>query len=135
MLAENAPVKLTHVRLLVDDYLACLRFWRDTVGLRVVFGDETGPYASFDSGPARLSIYQAARMNSVVPLSGRSSAPSDRSVIQLDVDSVDATVELLRSRGVSVTVPSDQHEWGIRAAHFRDPEGNLVELAERLRDT
>ncbi|HEX2221414.1 MAG TPA: VOC family protein [Candidatus Limnocylindria bacterium] len=128
-------MQVTHIRLLVSDYLGCLRFWRDTVGLRLVYGDESGTYASFETGPTRLSIYSAAEMAEVVPLILPALDAPDRSLVQLDVERVDATVELLRERGIAVTPASDQAAWGIRVAHFRDPEGNLFELAERLPDS
>jgi catechol 2,3-dioxygenase-like lactoylglutathione lyase family enzyme len=127
-------VQLTHVRLLVHDYLTCLHFWRDTVGLPVVFGDEGGTYASFDTGSAHLSIYVASEMASVVPIVEPSRDAPPRALVQLDVERVDSSVERLRARGVAVSEPSDQPEWGIRVAHFRDPEGNQFELAERLPD-
>lgn len=132
--ASGARVKLSHVRLLVNDYLGCLRFWRDTVGLSLVFGDESGTYASFDTGAAHLSIYTASEMTRVVPLTFAAAHPPDRSLVQLDVPSVDAAADWLGSRGISVTRPLDQPAWGVRVAHFRDPEGNLFELAERLPD-
>ncbi len=125
-------MELRHIRLLVRDYLACLRFWREAVGLRVVFGDESGTYASFDTGTAKLSIYAVAEMAEVVPLTAATPEAPARSVVQLDVASVDAAAERLRARGVAVTEASDQPGWGIRVAHFRDPEGNLFEFAERL---
>jgi lactoylglutathione lyase len=133
--ADWSLMTLTHVRLLVRDYLRCLRFWRDTVGLALVFGDEDGTYASFDTGSARLSIYLAAEMAEVVELREPSSTSADRSLVQLDVEDVDVAVDRLRTRGLSVTTPSDQRGWGIRVAHFRDPEGNLIELAQRLPET
>jgi catechol 2,3-dioxygenase-like lactoylglutathione lyase family enzyme len=43
-------MKLTHVRLLVDDYPGCFRFYRDVMGFPVTFGDEEGGYADFDAG-------------------------------------------------------------------------------------
>jgi catechol 2,3-dioxygenase-like lactoylglutathione lyase family enzyme len=61
-------MSVTHVRLLVHDYLASLRLWRDTVGLDLVFGHESGTYASFDTGSTRLSIIAVADMAAVVPL-------------------------------------------------------------------
>jgi catechol 2,3-dioxygenase-like lactoylglutathione lyase family enzyme len=39
-------VKLTFVRLLVDDYPACFRFYRAVMGFPVTFGE--GGYADFD---------------------------------------------------------------------------------------
>ncbi len=126
-------MELSHLRLLVRDYAGCLRFWRDVVGLNIVFGDETGTYASFDTGAARLSIYVVSEMAAVVPLAAPSAGAPDRSLAQLDVADVDEAAAALRARGVAVTEPTIQPEWGIRVAHFRDPEGNLFELAERLR--
>jgi predicted enzyme related to lactoylglutathione lyase len=32
-------MRLTHVRLLVDDFAACFRFYRDVAGLAPTFGD------------------------------------------------------------------------------------------------
>ncbi len=132
-LQEHA-MQVTHVRLLVRDYRACLRFWRDVVHLRLTFGDESGTYASFDTGTAKLSIFAAAEMARVVPVGPTTLASGDPFVVQLDVENVDRAARDLEARGVSVTEPTDQPAWGIRAAHFRDPEGNLFELAARLPD-
>ncbi len=125
-------MQVTHVRLLVADYAASFRFWRDVVGLPVVFGDEVGGYASFDTGTAHLSIFDVVAMDAVVPVAASPVDGPDRSVVQLDVDDVDAAVGRLRGRGLTVTDPTDQLGWGIRVAHFRDPDGNLLELAAPL---
>jgi hypothetical protein len=46
---------------------------------------------------------------------------------------VDAETERLRSLGVSFeTEPATYPGFGIRAAHFRDPDGNLIEIIELL---
>jgi catechol 2,3-dioxygenase-like lactoylglutathione lyase family enzyme len=29
----------------------------------------------------------------------------------------------------------DRPEWGIRTAHFRDPDGNLIEINQPLKET
>ena len=51
----------------------------------------------------------------------------------LSVDSVDRTVARLRERGVTiVTEPFELPAIGRRLAFFRDPFGNLIELAEVL---
>ena len=39
-----------HMRLLVDDYTGCFRFYRDVMGFGVTFGDETSNYADFSVG-------------------------------------------------------------------------------------
>lgn len=53
--------------------------------------------------------------------------------IILEVDSVDKTANQLKKNGVELeTEPQDRPEWGIRTAHLRDPDGNLLELYESL---
>ena len=130
--SPTTAMQLTHVRLLVRNYRASFGFWRDVVGLRVEFGDETGTYASFDTGRARLSIFSAAEMAAVVGLRDGTGDSPDRFVIQLDVERVDHVAHRLAAKGVAVTDPTDQLASGIHVAHFRDPEGNLIELAEPL---
>ena len=42
-------------------------------------------------------------------------------------------VERLKGSGTAfLTDPHDRPDWGIRVAHLRDPDGNLVELSRRL---
>ncbi|MGH2485563.1 MAG: VOC family protein, partial [Ktedonobacterales bacterium] len=53
----------------------------------------------------------------------------DHVALIFTVDDVDATAAALTSRGVRfVTEPHDRLEWGGRVAHFRDPDGTLIEL-------
>jgi lactoylglutathione lyase len=127
-------VRLTQTRLLVRDYVASFRFWRDTVGLKVSFGDEVGPYASFEMEPVELAIYRAEDMSRAIGEAPTDSQRGgDQFVIALEVDDVDASVGTLESRGVSfVSQPTDQPEWGMRVAHFRDPDGHLMELYTAL---
>ncbi len=45
-------MKLINIRLLVSDFPAALKFWRDIMMLPMTFGDETMGYAYFDTGNA-----------------------------------------------------------------------------------
>jgi predicted enzyme related to lactoylglutathione lyase len=57
----------------------------------------------------------------------------DRVVLHFQVDSVDQTVELLRAKGVVIVQePTDRPTWGSRTAHFRDPDGTLIEISQGL---
>jgi predicted enzyme related to lactoylglutathione lyase len=49
------------------------------------------------------------------------------------VDDVDEEVRRLTDLGVKmVSEPQDQEAWGLRVAHLRDPEENLIELNKPL---
>ena len=128
-------MRLTHVRLLVTDYPTCFRFYRDVLGLPIGFGDEGGPYGDFVAGAAFLALYDRRLMDEAIGGTGKplSAEAMDRLTLSMEVDSVDGTYEQLRARGVKfVTEPLDRPAWGIRTAHFRDPEGNLIEIYKDL---
>ena len=127
-------MRLTNVRILVRDYATSFRFWRDDVGLPVKSGDEAGPYAAFDAGDATLAIYSATAMSNATGVtSGRGGRGADDMMVVLEVDDVDVKVRELEERGLRfVSPPTDQPDWGIRVAHFRDPDGNLAELYSPL---
>ncbi|CAN5616667.1 VOC family protein [soil metagenome] len=125
-------MRLTQTRLLVRDYAASFHFWRDTAGLTASFGEgaEGESYASFETEPGELAIYRADEMDKAI---GRAASEeqrgSDQVVISLEVDDVDAQVSQLERRGVSfVSPPTDQRAWGMRVAHFRDPDDHLIEV-------
>ena len=128
-------MKLGYVRLLVTDFDACLAFYRDTLGLPVSILAEHAKFAEFDTGQTALELYDRATMADIV---GRADADDptgavDRALLTLQVESVDAKYEELSAKGVQFDVPpTDRADWGARTAHFRDPDGNLIELFQHV---
>lgn len=128
-----------HVRLIVADFEGCFRFYRDVLGLRVTWGEEAdgsaSGYASFEIPGGSLSINDQSVVAPVVGFETREPGESvkDRAALIFEVESVDAEVARLRAFGVRFeTEPTTYSGWGIRAAHLRDPDGNLIEINELL---
>lgn len=127
--------KFSSTRLLVVDYRACFRFYRDIMGFDVVWGNEDGTYAAFEGGETDLALFQRENMAEAVGTSHlpRERASQDDVCVVFFVDSVDRVTEDMKQKGVQfVTEPKDYQDWGIRAAHFRDPDGNLLEIFQWL---
>jgi predicted enzyme related to lactoylglutathione lyase len=125
-------VRLTFVRLLVDDYAACFRFYRDVMEFPVTFGDETSGYADFDAG-ADVQIALFDRREQMEQLGGDDGARGLQAAIIFQVVDVDAALAALRGRGAAVAAePADRKDWGIRVAYIRDPVGNLLELNQPI---
>lgn len=120
-----------HLRLLVADFPACFRFYRDALGFAAGYGAEDEAYADFSVGDQTLALFRRGLMAEAVGTSGKTATADaqDRFALVLATDDVDLAVAALRTRGVSpVAGPQNQPDWGIRVAHFRDPDGNLIEI-------
>jgi lactoylglutathione lyase len=129
------PCAFTHVRLLVSDVLNCLPFYRDMLGLPVFWDDGEGNYVAFDTGEVVLALN---RRQSMMEALGQSNGTpqlevQDPVVLVFKVDDVDLAYAELNEKGVAfITEPTDRPRWGIRTAHFRDPDGNLIEINKSL---
>lgn len=125
-------MQLTHIRLLVTDFDACFRFYRDTMRFKVLWGEEGDGYADFQAGERIfLSLFGRGELAETI---GTTALPADaecqdRAMLIFQVDDLDATVAQLKERNVQfVTDVKDHPSWGIRTAHLRDPNGALIEL-------
>jgi catechol 2,3-dioxygenase-like lactoylglutathione lyase family enzyme len=125
-------VKFNQVRLLVTNFDACFRFYRDVLHLPVGFGNEGDVYADFKlGGDLTLALFERQAMAQSV---GTADLPAtvdsqDRVSLTFEVDDLEATVAHLQTHGVElVAEPTDRPAWGMRTAHFRDPGGNLLEF-------
>ena len=125
---------LTHIRLLVDDFAACFQFYRDVMGFEVQMGSADDPtYAEFKPGSDGivLALFPKEMMADTLKtgqLPAQATA-QDGVVLCVAVDDVDAMAERVASHGVELLIePTSIPAWGLRAAHFRDPSGNLIEI-------
>jgi len=130
-------MKFGGVRLLVKDFDESFRFYSEKLGLKVTWGELGGQYASFDIGigPDGLSIFPSDLMAEAVGNTELALPANSREKVAviLSVDSVDKSYEELSAKGVEfINKPTDMGGWGMRVVHFRDNEGNLIELFSEL---
>ena len=118
-----------HIRLLVSDFPACFRFYRDTLGFSPTFGAEDEVYADFETGGQGIALFARALMAEAVGTQSALAGAQDDAVLVLATKNVDEAADALRAKGVALTAePADRPLWGIRTAHFRDPDGHLIEI-------
>lgn len=129
-------MRLSHIRLLTGQFPVMFRFYRDALDLRVRWGDDNGAYADLDTGTGvDIALFSRQRMAELV---GTSDQPAERSgqdpiMLIIAVDDVDFRANRLIEHGAElVNPPGDQPDHGIRSAHLRDPDGNLLELNTEL---
>ncbi|HEY6285825.1 MAG TPA: VOC family protein [Ktedonobacteraceae bacterium] len=127
-------MKLINFRLLVSDFPASLKFWRDIMMLPITFGDETMGYAYFDAGDAGLELLSRAGFAASLGEATPTPMPvGHQAVIVFRVDDVDATyVDLVKRGATAIADPVDRPVWQARTAHLSDPDGYLVEIYSQL---
>ncbi|MBE1446979.1 VOC family protein [Paenibacillus sp. OAS669] len=130
-------MKLLQIRLLADDFKTSAAFYRDVLELPVGWYMEEMEYALFNNGETRIEVVSKAMMAEVLGgMSGESrggEAGPSQFLLQFEVDDVDAASDRLKAKGaVCMTEPHDRMQWNSRIAHFRDPDGNLIEIYRML---
>lgn len=126
-------MKFNNVRLLVNDFATCFKFYSEQLGLEPAWGDENSGYASFKvaDGIEGLALFVSDWMAPTVGNQDKQlpSGFREKSLIAFSVDNVDETYEALKAKGIAfVNEPTDMPAWGMRTVHLRDPEDNLIEL-------
>ena len=125
--------KIGAIVLFVQDLDGCTAFYRDILQL---------PYQGSDPG---LVVFQLREGLSLILLSPSGVADvmgteaqalprADRlrGYLALAVADVDATYKELSAKGVAFVQPPTNKPWGLRLAHFTDPEGNLWEITQDI---
>ncbi len=112
--------RLAVVSLWAEDVAAAAHFYRDVIGLKLLMHDPHRPH--FDLGGSYLVILKGR------PVPPLDSAPARFPIVAFAVDDLDAAIEHLRAHHVDLPWGVEE-DAGSRWVMFRDPAGNLIELA------
>lgn len=130
-------MKISNVRLLTTKFEESYFFYKDKMGLEVTWGKPTDVYASFKlPGGGDIGLFDRALMAQSV---GTTNLPAeamaqDQFTLILEVENLDETHQNFVSKGIEfINPPTKKLDWGIEAAHFRDLEGNLIEIMSPLK--
>jgi catechol 2,3-dioxygenase-like lactoylglutathione lyase family enzyme len=126
-------MKVFGIRLLVRDYAASAHFWRDLMGFTAKFDDASIGYGYFELGAFALELFVRDGFYAALGLEVPSAVKQHQTVIDIQVDDVDATYAELVAQGVpSIAAPVDRPDWRARTAHVSDPDGYILELYTAL---
>jgi lactoylglutathione lyase len=128
-------MKLLQVRLLVTNFKQAAEFYRDVLEFPVSWYEESIEYALFNNGETKIELLPRKAMSEAI---GEEYKPAEADasssfLLNFSVEDVDAVYTKLHEKGVHfITEPHDRKDWNARVAHFRDPEGNLLEIYKTL---
>jgi catechol 2,3-dioxygenase-like lactoylglutathione lyase family enzyme len=123
------PKKLSAITLFTEDLAATKQFYAEVFGVPQIFEDDNSAVFDFGSTVVNL-LKQTAVPELIEPLRSGEPDAGPRSQLTVDVDDVDAVCAELQRRGVQLVNGPMDRPWGIRTASFRDPAGQLWEIAK-----
>jgi len=125
--------RFNYVRLLTDNYRGAFRFYQDVMGMNPLHGDLKSEYAEFESPGVRLALFQRARMAEALGIPDATGEGRGHVALVFSVDDVDVAHRELEGKGVRFAqAPRTHEDWDIRTAHFHDPDGNPIEINQRI---
>ena len=125
--------EFSYTHLFVKDYKTSLDFYNNVLGLETTFDSEIDEYAELTTGDVQLILLS---QNKAVGHFGSSTnfafeERSDAIALSFRVKDVDEACEYLKGKNVEVvSPPCNFADLGIKAALVRDPDGNLLEIAQ-----
>jgi lactoylglutathione lyase len=112
--------------VMVSDMDRSIRFYRDTLGLKMRF--QSPEWSEFDMGQTTLALHGGGKVQAVA---GGKEQLAGTASIGFTVDNVDETFRELKSKGVRfVMEPTERQGEGIRLAVAIDPDGLGVSFAQ-----
>ncbi|MBU2577941.1 VOC family protein [Patescibacteria group bacterium] len=119
--------KLFAVCLLVENFEKSLKFYKDTLGLKVK-SQEGNQFAGFDLKGTEMAIFQKDGATAMFPKEHMGSGGGV--VIGFNVRDLDKACEELKTKGVKIFEGPKTTPWGQKVAYFKDPDGNIWEVSE-----
>jgi len=119
---------IDHLVLTVRNLDRTIAFYRDALGMKAVTFGEGRDALAF--GDQKINLHVVG--NEIVPHAKAATPGSADLCLLLDVD-LEAAIERLSRHGIPIELGPVERtgaRFGIRSVYVRDPDGNLIELAE-----
>ena len=117
-------VSIGYINLAVMDFNRSLAFYRDVLGLPLLFVDDKFQFAAFSAGQVRFAVVGGTDSKKM-----REARGGDvHTGIGFCVPDVDTAYRELEGKGVRFTMKPSKQPWGGYMAMFADPEGNVFYL-------
>lgn len=120
--------RVDYVIQYVESLERSVTFYRDVIGLEVrIEGDG---YVEFEMPNTKFSLFERSKLPDLI---GREGGTAPCGEIGFLVDDVDEEATRLRGLGVEILSGPVDRPWRERTLHIADPDGNVIEFAQKLR--
>ena len=130
---ETMIHKVEAMVLFVQDLAGCTAFYRDTFKLQYKGSDaDSANFLLEDELYLILLSPEGAADLLGTEVNDLKIGGGPRGLLAAGVADVDAAYDELKAKGVTFVRPPTDQRWGLRTAHFADPEGNLWEINQSI---
>jgi len=130
---ETMIHKIEAMVLFVQDLAGCTAFYRDTFKLQYKGSDADSASFLLEDGLYLILLSPKASADLLGTAFNEMKIEGEpRGLLAAGVANVDAAYEELKAKGVTFIRPPTDQSWGLRTAHFADPEGNLWEINQSI---
>ena len=120
-------MRVDYVIHYVESLERSVTFYRDVIGLRVrIEGDG---YVEFEMENTKFSLFDRSKLPGLI---GREGGNPPCGEIGFLIEDVDGEAERLRGLGVDILSGPVDRPWRERTLHIADPDGNIIEFAQKL---
>jgi predicted enzyme related to lactoylglutathione lyase len=128
-------ITIVYTRLLVQDWKACVSFYKNVMEFTTTVEDEVGGYAEFAIGDMKLGLFPQQEMAEILasPCQPTQNELPDRVALIFVVKNLDEECQRLQHKGVHLlTTPTSNPTYSIKTTYLRDPAGTLIGLYQPL---
>lgn len=126
--------KIEAMVMFVQDLNICTAFYRDTFKLHYQGSDADSSAFLLQEGLSLILLSPEGAADLLgTQGNGVTTARRPNGLLAASVADVDAAYEELKANGVTFVRPPTDQRWGLRTAHFADPEGNLWEINQAVK--
>ncbi len=130
---ETMIHKIEAIVLFVQDLAGCTAFYRDTFKLQYKGSDANSANFLLQDGLYLILLSPSGAAGLLdTEVNELKIGGGSRGLLAAGVVDVDAAYEELKAKGVTFVRPPTNQPWGLRTAHFADPEGNLWEINQPI---
>jgi catechol 2,3-dioxygenase-like lactoylglutathione lyase family enzyme len=118
--------------LFVADLERSKVFYQGTLGLPLTFKDPASAFFQMEGASLLLLTISGAQDLLSAEAVATQQPPKASSQLVAFVEDVDRAYADLVAKGVEFVREPVDRAWGMRTAHFRDPDGNIWEIARQI---
>lgn len=119
--------RIDYIIWYVADLERSIAFYRDMIGVPFKLLGEG--YAEFATENTKFALFERSGLPDLIG-GGAGAAPCGE--VGFRVEDVDAQARRLRDAGADIRTGPVDRPWGERTLHVADPDGNIIEFAQKL---